>query len=141
MLSNCLPDNNCVYTYRLVLLSACQKSFFSVGPWLRKRQQPKVLKWLLNAHPYVGLRQPPKGSGNITEDEQQRMEEPKDREDFCEMLPTRYSMAMTLIKPEKLWLRAQDLHKIELIHNPDIDEGVAEEGPSQLRSYWQLAAV
>lgn len=69
------------------------------------------------------------------------MEEPKDREDFCEMLPVRVGMAIALINSEKLWLQAQDLYKTKPIDNSGIDEGVAEEGPPQLRSYWQLVVV
>jgi hypothetical protein len=57
------------------------------------------------------------------------------------MLPTRYGMTIALKNSEKLWLQAQDLHKIKLIGNSGIYEGVGEEGPPQLRSYWKLVAV
>lgn len=73
-----------------------------------------------------------KGSGNITEDEEERIEESKDREDVCEMLPTKYDTAIALSNSEKLWLWEQDLPKTKLIDNSGIVEEVAKEGLPQL---------
>lgn len=46
----------------------------------------------------IYIYQLPKGSGNITDDEDERMEKPKDGEDYCEILSTAYGMAIALIE-------------------------------------------
>lgn len=48
------------------------------------------------------------GSGHTEEERAERMEEPQDGKDCCEVLPSGYGRAVALLNSQQRWLPAQD---------------------------------
>lgn len=81
--------------------------------WLQTGQNAKTL-YLLSGKPYMGsLYNPLQIPENIIEEKQQRMERMNDKEKFCEVLSSGHDMAMILMNSKQLWLKSQNLHKLE----------------------------
>lgn len=71
----------------------------------------------------------------------ERKQELKNREKYCEMLSSGCNMTVVHMISHQAWIATKDLHKIQPVENPNIEQSRDLRTPLQLSSDWQLVAT